>query len=222
MTARRSRLFVKLCGFVHAPDVQAASALDVDALGFVLAEDARVPLAPRQLAQLLAACDARLTKIAVVGPKSRDECRRILELGFDAVQVVITDWFSPTLDDKPVIPVLFDAPEVEEQARLLRASQPSLAEDVASGARGLLCLDGPSGGGRGVRADWTRAARIARTWPLLLAGGLRSDNVAAAIAEVGPAGVDVSSGIESAPGRKDHGKMAAFVAAVRASAGELC
>jgi phosphoribosylanthranilate isomerase len=222
MTARRSRLMVKLCGFVYAADVEAANALDVDALGFVLAEDARVPLPPRRLTELFSACDARLARVAVVGPKSRDECRRILELGFDAVQVVVTDWFSPTLDDKPVIPVLFDAPEVEEQARLLRASQPRLAEEAGSGAHGLLCLDGPSGGGRGVRADWTRAARIARTWPLLLAGGLRSDNVAAAIAEVGPAGVDVSSGIESAPGQKDHGKMAAFVAAVRATEGELC
>lgn len=71
-------------------------------------------------------------------------------------------------------------------------------------------------GGTGVTADWERAAELARRVPLLLAGGLSSDNVAAAIAAVRPAGVDVSSGVESA-GVKDSARIAAFVAAARAA-----
>jgi phosphoribosylanthranilate isomerase len=66
--------------------------------------------------------------------------------------------------------------------------------------------------------DWSAAAPVARERPVILAGGLRPENVGEAIRLAGPAGVDVSSGVEIAPGVKDHRKLAAFVAAVRAVA----
>jgi len=70
-------------------------------------------------------------------------------------------------------------------------------------------------GGSGVTADWTAAAELAKKYPLLLAGGLTPENVADAVRQVRPWGVDVASGVESAPGEKDAGKMKAFVQAVR-------
>ena len=70
-------------------------------------------------------------------------------------------------------------------------------------------------GGSGVTADWAAAAKLARQYPLLLAGGLTSENVADAVRQVNPWGVDVASGVESAPGEKDAGKMSAFVKIVR-------
>lgn len=70
-------------------------------------------------------------------------------------------------------------------------------------------------GGSGVTADWTAAAELAKKYPLLLAGGLTPENVADAVRQVQPWGVDVASGVESAPGEKDAGKMSAFVKAVR-------
>jgi phosphoribosylanthranilate isomerase len=70
-------------------------------------------------------------------------------------------------------------------------------------------------GGSGVTADWTAAAELAKKYPLLLAGGLTPENVADAVHQVQPWGVDVASGVESAPGEKDAGKMSAFVKAVR-------
>jgi len=66
-------------------------------------------------------------------------------------------------------------------------------------------------GGTGARADWDIAARIAREFPILLAGGLNVDNVAEAIRAVRPWGVDVSSGVERAPGLKDHDRVRQFV-----------
>ena len=70
-------------------------------------------------------------------------------------------------------------------------------------------------GGSGVTADWDGAAGLAKKYPLLLAGGLTPENVAEAIGRVKPWGVDVASGVESAPGKKDPSKMEAFVQAVR-------
>jgi phosphoribosylanthranilate isomerase len=64
--------------------------------------------------------------------------------------------------------------------------------------------------------DWRAAAQVARERPVILAGGLRPENVGEAIRLAAPAGVDVSSGVEMTPGVKDHRKLAAFVAAVRA------
>ena len=70
-------------------------------------------------------------------------------------------------------------------------------------------------GGSGVTADWTAATQLAKKYPLLLAGGLTPENVADAVRQVQPWGVDVASGVESAPGEKDAGKMLEFVKAVK-------
>jgi phosphoribosylanthranilate isomerase len=70
-------------------------------------------------------------------------------------------------------------------------------------------------GGSGVTADWTAAAKLAKQYPLLLAGGLTPENVADAVRQVQPWGVDVASGVESAPGEKDAEKMSAFVKEVK-------
>lgn len=69
-------------------------------------------------------------------------------------------------------------------------------------------------GGSGVSADWAAAAKLAQQYPLLLAGGLTPENVADAVRQVQPWGVDVASGVESAPGEKDAEKMKAFVRAI--------
>ena len=70
-------------------------------------------------------------------------------------------------------------------------------------------------GGSGVVADWEAAAKLAKKYPLLLAGGLTPENVADAVCQVQSWGVDVASGVESAPGEKDAGKISVFVKAVR-------
>jgi phosphoribosylanthranilate isomerase len=72
-------------------------------------------------------------------------------------------------------------------------------------------------GGSGVTADWSAAAELAKRYPLLLAGGLTPENVADAVRQVKPWGVDVASGVEAIPGEKDASKMKAFVHAVRSA-----
>ncbi|MFW6151883.1 MAG: phosphoribosylanthranilate isomerase [Verrucomicrobiota bacterium] len=73
-------------------------------------------------------------------------------------------------------------------------------------------------GGTGVTADWTLASEFARGKPVMLAGGLTSANVVQAVKSVGPAGVDVSSGVESAPGVKDRGAVRDFIQRARSAA----
>ena len=71
-------------------------------------------------------------------------------------------------------------------------------------------------GGSGQLADWQAAARLAARYPIFLAGGLNPANVSTAIAQVRPWGVDVASGVEAAPGKKDHARIRDFVAAALA------
>jgi phosphoribosylanthranilate isomerase len=85
---------------------------------------------------------------------------------------------------------------------------------TAHAAKSLLLFDAHAAGqygGTGKTADWESAARLAMEWRLLLAGGLTSENVAAAVAHVRPWGVDVASGVESAPGVKDRSKVFSFI-----------
>lgn len=70
-------------------------------------------------------------------------------------------------------------------------------------------------GGTGITADWSAAAELAKQYSMLLAGGLTPDNVADAVRQVNPWGVDIASGVESSPGMKDAGKMKAFVQEVQ-------
>jgi phosphoribosylanthranilate isomerase len=86
-----------------------------------------------------------------------------------------------------------------------RSKSPALLVDAA--VKGVY-------GGSGVTADWPATAELAKRYPLLLAGGLTAENVAEAVRQVKPWGVDVASGVESAPGEKDVDKMKAFVQAV--------
>jgi phosphoribosylanthranilate isomerase len=93
----------------------------------------------------------------------------------------------------------------------------STVDAVPSRATVLLDAHDPARrGGTGATVDWTRAAQAARRRPVLLAGGLKPDNVRSAIDAVRPFGIDVSSGVESAPGVKDPDKLRALFAAVDA------
>ncbi len=87
----------------------------------------------------------------------------------------------------------------------VRSESPALLVDAA--VKGVY-------GGSGVTADWSAAAELAKRYPLLLAGGLTPENVADAVRQVKPWGVDTASGVESAPGEKDASKMKAFVRAI--------
>jgi len=198
---------VKICGVRDAGGVEAAGRAGADAVGFVFAASPR-RVGPEEARRLAADLPAAIERVAVFRLASPDAIRRVLET-FDADRVQVE--VDPTLLRSELaprlLPVLHDDGTLDAQAAALPPGWPVLLEAAGRG-------------GRAVRPDLARAAALARRRPLILAGGLDPDNVGEAIRRVRPAGVDVSSGVESARGVKSSGRIAAFVAAARAAARE--
>lgn len=161
-------------------------------------------------------------RLQVYGRPRRGHSQLLGKQGFDIIRVLhIAATTKQTSQTEQAVETERSS-ETEQTAPL--ASLMAEIVDCPAAKPAYLLLDTASRGGlggTGVPADWDQAARIRRQAtdelgvPLLLAGGLTSDNVASAINQVGPVGVDVSSGVELAPGRKDAQRMRDFIAAAR-------
>lgn len=203
-----SRTRVKFCGLTRAGDVRLACELGVDALGFVLAPKSPRCLAPEELPGLRAAVSPLVDVVALFmdPPASAvlDVLRRLRPtlLQFHGGE---DDSFCRSFG----LPFLKSLPMANgAEAALLTSKR------YPSALAFLLDSHGPGQpGGSGQAFDWASAPRTAR--PLFLAGGLRVANVAEAIRTVRPYAVDVSSGIETSPGRKDGERMQHFLDEVR-------
>ncbi len=196
------RVFVKICGLRTARAVDAALLAGADALGFVFAESPRRVTA-KHAEGLCAVVPPVIIRVAVMKHPSPAEWQRVIaSFRPDWLQTDAADFARLALPAAvSALPVYRDAPGQPEVTA--PPEEPILFEAAASG--------------QGLCADWDRAAALAATRPVILAGGLDPDNVAEAIGRVRPWGVDVSSGVESRRGVKDAGRIAAFVAAVRAA-----
>lgn len=193
-------IWIKICGMTTPSAVKAALEAGADAIGFVFAPSAR--RIPAAVARLLAQpARGRLTCAAVMRHPSQAEVNEVLEVFTpDLLQTDHEDLHSLQLPaDLPVLPVFRELPD--EAAMLPRRI---LFEGADSGT--------------GVRADWSAARRLAKQAELILAGGLNETNIALALQQVQPFGVDVSSGVEERPGLKSPSAIARFVAAARSSA----
>ena len=208
-------LRLKVCGLTTAEDAAAAAGIGADFLGFIL-----YPKSPRYLplarvAELRERLPAR-PRVAVLVAPSEAELGAAQAAGFDFFQVhfPVTDeaaarrasmavgaarlWLAPKLP-----------PEAELAPELLALADTWLLDTYRA----------ESFGGTGHTGDWAKFRRLreahpAKTW--VLAGGLAPDNVVAAVAATGARTIDVNSGVESAPGRKDTAKLAALRAVLTA------
>jgi phosphoribosylanthranilate isomerase len=196
-------LFVKLCGIRSERDLEVAVEVGADAVGFVLTPSPR-QLSLEEAARLRAVLPESVLGVAVFHDPSAGLLRR-------AEQVVVPDLIQSEhstligVDAGRTLPVVVDGDR-------LRAD---LSRAVALTDRRMVLVDSASRGGTGHAPSWDRVGAIGFQGRLILAGGLGPENVADAIRQVRPFGVDVSSGIESSPGVKDPSKMRAFVEAAR-------
>ena len=192
--------FIKICGLRDAGDVAAAINAGANAVGFVFAESVR-QVTPQQANAATQDMQPGVRRVAVMRHPSDELCAEVLrEFAPDVIQTDVEDFST------------LNIPEHVECWPVFREGLAS-ADSVPSR---VFIYEGPKSGS-GESVDWSQGSRIARHGRMLLAGGLAEDNVGKAIREVSPWGVDVSSGVESLPGRKDHELIKRFVSAVRAA-----
>ena len=211
---------VKICGFTNADDVKVACELGADMVGVILVPGSTRCVTVEQAKRILAATSGGVAKVAVIMPRHPSELDRFVrELKPDYLQIHLTFSEDELLKAKKrlgvkLIPVVAIPQKVENYHEILeRAAKASEVADYL-----LLDTKGPSGGGTGLTHDWGVSWQIRETvnTPVFLAGGLNPSNVRKAIEAVRPYGVDVATGVESSPGKKDEGLMREFIEAAKA------
>ncbi len=201
---------VKICGVTREADVDAAVAAGADAVGFVVdvPVDTHREVAPARAADLAAAVPPFVSSVAVTMPETpRDAVALADRVAADAIQIHggLSDGDLSYVSSKIDARVLVRAdPTDPAEARRFADVADALVADSA---------DDQGAGGTGRTHDWAATADLVRdlSTPVVLAGGLTPENVADAVDAVEPFAVDVSSGVESADGTKDHDAVAEFV-----------
>jgi phosphoribosylanthranilate isomerase len=201
---------IKICGITNLRDAHAAIEAGTDMLGFNFYPPSPRSIAPGECSEITTRLAKEFPQIILVGV--------FVNMPVEQVKAILTGCglhLAQLHGDEPAQMVAefngraFKAirlPVSESVYPFLSATHPALLVDAA--VKGVY-------GGSGVVADWSVAAKLSKQFPLLLAGGLTSENVSEAVRQVHPWGVDVASGVEASPGMKDPRKMKAFVDAVR-------
>lgn len=191
-------VLVKICGLMESEQVTAAVEAGADAIGFVFAKSIR-EVSPEQARRLSAAIPAHIRRVAVMRHPQEALWRNVFELFRpDVVQTDIAD---------------FDAIHVPTSME----SWPVYREGGVLPAGGSTYIYEGQMSGFGETVDWSRAAKLAESGNMILAGGLSANNVAEAVSTVQPFGVDVSSAVESTPGKKDPDLILEFINAAKAA-----
>jgi phosphoribosylanthranilate isomerase len=205
MSGRRTR--VKICGITTPGDAAAAAAAGADAIGIVFASSPR--RAPAAAAAEIVAASGHCRRVGVFVDAAREH---LLQLA--------AAWRLHAAQLCGDEPVAYARDLGLNVIRAIQLAGPADLERAAAYPARAFLLDAPGRGGlrggTGRIFDWNLADRL--PWPrdrVLIAGGLTPANVAAAILRLRPAAVDVSSGVERAPGIKDHARIRDFIAAVR-------
>jgi phosphoribosylanthranilate isomerase len=210
---------VKICGFTRGEDVKAACGLGVDMVGVILVPKSLRYVPVERAGQILKAASEGVAKVAVFipsGPKDVKEVYRKLKP--DYLQFHLTFSVDELLkirgDLEAKIIVVVPIPrEIERPQDIVdRAIEVAEVADFVS-----IDTKGPKGGGTGLVHNWNLSAVIRDIVgkPVFLAGGLNPSNVEDAIKIVRPYGVDVATGVESSPGKKDPKLMREFIEAAR-------
>lgn len=205
------RIKVKICGLTNLDDALAAVEAGADAVGFLFYRKSPRYIDPHTAGAIIKALPPFVLPVGVFVNESVERVRDTLDACGLAMAQLHGDESSAYCEQvgRPLLKAL----RVKDRVSALAVAE----YRGRAGVRGFV-LDACSDhayGGTGTLADWSLAAEIATTCRILLAGGLTPENVADAITAVRPYGVDVSSGVESSPGKKDHARLRAFVQAAR-------
>ncbi len=197
---------IKICGNTRKDDIDVAVELGVDLLGFIFGPSKR-QIDVARAKTLVADVPPGIERVGVFV----DEPTAAIREAVEACELTAVQIYRPiTAEDRELGVALLPVVRVgngEDLDRLnFERSDHPLLDTWSSDT---------TGGGTGRTWEWTRAARLARRYPIIVSGGLNQINVVDAVERLKPWGVDVCSGVETEPGRKDHAKLRAFVNAVR-------
>jgi len=196
---------IKICGNTRPEDVAFAVELGVDLLGFIFTRSKR-QVSVDEARRLIAEVPEAVQRVGVFIDEPPDQIAAVgVACGLTAIQV-----YRPLTErDRSLGLLLLPAFRVRNEEDLS-------AMQFENGDHPLLDTWAPETiGGTGRTWAWPQAKAVSGRYPVVVSGGLTSDNVDGAIRELHPWAVDVCSGVEAEPGRKDHAKLQAFVEAVR-------
>lgn len=209
----RHRLFqIKICGVTSAADAQIVAQAGADAVGLNFFSPSPRSVDAEQAKAVVAHLPAGVQRVGVFVNHAADEVLRLAE-------TLSLDWIQLHGDEPPEAIAEYGGHKLIRAFRCRDADVSTVHEYLArcSSPPDAVLIDAYAPGaygGTGQVVDWEVAQRLASQLlplPLILAGGLQSQNVSAAIRAVGPRAVDTASGVESAPGRKDGEQVAEFV-----------
>jgi phosphoribosylanthranilate isomerase len=199
---------IKICGITNEEDALCAAKLGAAALGFIFYPPSGRYVSPEQARQIINILPKSLVKVGVFVNESAVEVKRIVEYcGLDFVQLHGDE--SPEYCSQFPIAQVIKAVELKNENDLSHA----LGYDVAA----ILVDSRHAGlyGGTGKKANWELACRIKNKKLLILSGGLNGENIKEAIEKIAPHALDINSGVEKSPGKKDHIKLARLFDVVR-------
>ena len=209
------RLKVKICGITRLPDALAAVEAGADALGFMFFEGSKRFITPAAAAHIIRALPPFISKVGVFVNASAESVRAtVAECGLDTLQFHGEESAEFCAQFAPL--------KVVKAFRIQNAASLQPLPDYAVDGWLLDSYVAGQRGGTGEKFNWELAAQAKELGrPVILAGGLTPENIADAIQQVWPFGVDVSSGVVTAPGQKDIGLVRQFVSIVRQTEQEL-
>jgi len=196
---------IKICGITRREDAELAASLGASFVGFVLWQDSPRAATLDTVRQITPSLPTTVTPVGVFVDPTADEVMAAADAGIQMAQIHSA---APSFLRGVTIPVVR---AVHLAIDRIDGVEPDIADDLVL----LDAHDPVKHGGTGKTVDWRRAALIAKSRRVILAGGLTPSNVRQAISEVRPYAVDVASGVESQPGIKDHGLLRAFMAAAK-------
>jgi phosphoribosylanthranilate isomerase len=208
-------LKVKVCGITSYRDASLALSLGADALGFNFHPPSPRFIDPASARRIISRLPPFVTTVGIYVnvDDPLDVERGALRAGVSVLQL--------HGDETPEYCREIARWKLIKTLRVGAGFRPTCLEEFPVSAFLLDTRDQKRYGGTGKTFDWKAVGTIRAERPLILAGGLRAENVADAILTVRPYAVDVCSGVESAPGRKDRGKLVAFMNEVRRAIGDI-
>jgi phosphoribosylanthranilate isomerase len=201
---------VKVCGITNEKDALCAAKLGAAALGFIFYPPSPRHISPKEVRKIVKKLPPNLAKVGVFVNESVEEIKNIIKYcGLDFIQL--------HGDESVEFCRNFSASTIIKTVELL--SESDLVKAVSYNAAAILVDRRNAGlyGGTGKKADWDLAFHVKSKKPLILSGGLNEGNVKEAIEKVAPHALDINSGVENSPGKKDHIKLARLFDIVRAA-----